>query len=85
LEVIGTLSFRFAETMSEIPHEYTERSQETEEAYVAPFEAIQAHQHVRALEGAQEALPLPRRRSEILGDDEPGLAQSGHQPNADRR
>jgi hypothetical protein len=40
LAIIGQLPFRFAKTMPHIPHEYTVRSPETEEAYVTLFNAI---------------------------------------------
>ena len=42
LAAITNLSFRFAKTMPHIPHEYTVRSPETEEAYVPLFNAIMA-------------------------------------------
>ena len=38
--VINSLSFRFARTMPEIPHEYVVRSPDNEAAYVALFSAI---------------------------------------------
>jgi len=38
--VIEKLSFRFARTMPEIPHEYVVRSPDNETAYVALFSAI---------------------------------------------
>src|SRR5437867_1330751 len=38
--VIDSLSFRFARTMPEIPHEYVIRSPDNEAAYVALFSAI---------------------------------------------
>lgn len=41
--VIDSLSFRFAETMPEIPHEYVVRSPDNEVAYVALFSAIMKH------------------------------------------
>jgi hypothetical protein len=37
---IAALAFRVAKTMPEIPHEYTVRSPENEEAYVALFNLI---------------------------------------------
>jgi hypothetical protein len=40
LDVIRQLSFHFAKTMPHIPHEYTTRRPETEQAYVALFNAI---------------------------------------------
>jgi hypothetical protein len=42
LSIIGQLPFRFARTMPHIQHEYTVRSPETEELYVALFNAIMA-------------------------------------------
>jgi hypothetical protein len=41
LTIIGRLSFRYAKTMPHIPHEYTVRSPETEEDYVALWNAIE--------------------------------------------
>lgn len=41
--VIDSLSFRFAKTMSEIPHEYVVRSPDNEVAYVTLFSAITEH------------------------------------------
>ena len=41
--VINSLSFRFARTMPEIPHEYVVRSPDNEAAYVALFTAIMEH------------------------------------------
>ena len=41
--VIDSLSFRFAKTMPEIPHEYIVRSPLNEAAYVALFSAIMEH------------------------------------------
>ena len=41
--VIDTLSFRFARTMPEIPHEYVVRNPDNEAAYVALFRAIIEH------------------------------------------
>jgi len=41
--VIDSLSFRFARTMPEIPHEYVVRSPDNEAAYVALFNAIMEH------------------------------------------
>lgn len=41
--VINSLSFRFARTMPEIPHEYVVRSPDNEAAYVAMFTAIMRH------------------------------------------
>jgi hypothetical protein len=41
--VINSLSFRFARTMPEIPHEYVVRSPDNEAAYVALFNAIMEH------------------------------------------
>src|SRR4051794_17718164 len=41
--VINSLSFRFARTMPEIPHEYVVRSPDNEAAYVALFTAIMGH------------------------------------------
>jgi len=41
--VIESLSFRFARTMPEIPHEYVVRGPENEAAYVALFNAIMEH------------------------------------------
>jgi hypothetical protein len=41
--VIDSLSFRFARTMPEIPHEYVVRSPDNEAAYVALFSAIIEH------------------------------------------
>ena len=41
--VIDNLSFRFATTMPEIPHEYVVRSPHNEAAYVALFSAIMKH------------------------------------------
>ena len=38
--VIGSLTFRFAKTMPEIPHEYVVCSPDNEAAYVALFSAI---------------------------------------------
>jgi hypothetical protein len=38
--VINSLSFRFARTMPEIPHEYVIRSPDNEAGYVALFTAI---------------------------------------------
>jgi hypothetical protein len=40
LSIISRLSFRFAKTMPEVPHEYTVRSDETEEDYVALYHRI---------------------------------------------
>ena len=42
LPVIARLSFRVAKTMPEIPHAYTVRSPQTEEDYVALWNAIEA-------------------------------------------
>ena len=39
--LIDSLSFRFARTMPEIPHEYVVRGPDNEAAYVALFNAIQ--------------------------------------------
>jgi len=41
--VIESLSFRFAKTMPEIPHEYVVRTPDNEAAYVALFNAIMEH------------------------------------------
>ena len=41
--VINRLSFRFARTMPEIPHEYVVRSPDNEAAYMALFTAIKGH------------------------------------------
>ena len=41
--VIDGLSFRFASTMPEIPHEYVVRSPHNEAAYVALFSTIMEH------------------------------------------
>jgi hypothetical protein len=41
--VIDSLSFRFAATMPEIPHEYVVRNVDNEAAYVALFRAIMEH------------------------------------------
>ena len=41
LAIIARLSFRFAKTMPQTPHEYTVRTPETEAAYVAIYDAIQ--------------------------------------------
>jgi hypothetical protein len=44
LAVIGRLSWRFAKTMPDRPHEYVVRSADENEAdYVALFQAVQAH------------------------------------------
>ena len=40
---INSLSFRFARTMPDIPHEYVVRGQDNEVAYVALFTAIMEH------------------------------------------
>src|SRR4051794_30288327 len=42
-ELIGRLSFRFAKTMPDQPHEYTARSPETEADYVELWRAIDRH------------------------------------------
>jgi hypothetical protein len=41
--VIDSLSFRFARTMPEIPHEYVVRSPDNEASYVTLFRAIIEH------------------------------------------
>ena len=41
--VIDSLSFRFAKTMPEIPHEYVVRAPHNEAAYVALFSTIMEH------------------------------------------
>jgi hypothetical protein len=44
LAVIGRLSFQFAHTMADLPHEYTVRRKAQDDAdYVALYEAIMAH------------------------------------------
>jgi len=49
LRIIEQLSFRFAKTMPHIPNEYTVRSPETEENYLALFHAIPTGRQGRAL------------------------------------
>ena len=41
-DMMASLPFKFAKTMPENPHEYTVRSPETEEAYVALFNMCHA-------------------------------------------
>jgi hypothetical protein len=62
LGVIARLPFRVAKTVPELPHQYTVRSPETEADYVRLFNAIQANGVFEKWKGAQEALPLSRRR-----------------------
>lgn len=49
--IIEILTFRFASTMPQIPHEYTARSAENEAAYVALFNAIQEHGRTEQYKG----------------------------------
>jgi hypothetical protein len=57
--IIDTLSFRFASTMPQIPHEYTVRSAENEAAYVALFNAIQEHGQAERYKGHQKKYLYP--------------------------
>jgi hypothetical protein len=51
--IIDALSFCFARTMPEIPHEYTVRSSENETDYVALFNAIQEDGRTERYRGLQ--------------------------------
>jgi hypothetical protein len=62
LAVIRRLPWRFAKTMPHIPHEYTVRSPETEDDYVALFNAIMSH-------GIFEAYQGRKKRYLYLGDE----------------
>jgi hypothetical protein len=59
LVIIGRLPFRVAKTMPHIPHEYAERSQETEAAYVALFNAIQNDGVVERYKGRKKKYLYP--------------------------
>jgi hypothetical protein len=83
--VINSLSFRFARTMPEIPHEYVVRSPDNEAAYVALFTAIMGHGVYECWAGHCKAVSLSGRRLEILGDDHRAPGEPGHQPHEDRR
>jgi hypothetical protein len=57
--VIDSLSFRFAKTMPEIPHEYVVRSPHNEAAYVALFSAIMEHGVNERWEGRRKRYLYP--------------------------
>src|SRR3954451_3724303 len=91
LALIEQLPFRFALRDSKakkphIPHEYTARDKQDaarETAYFELFRLIQADGEIeRWLARPQDALPLPRRRIQILDDDDRRAAKPGAEPNA---
>jgi hypothetical protein len=75
LQTIGRLTFRVAKTMPEIPHEYTVRNPESEDAYVALFKAIMER-------GTFERWKGRKRRYLYPGDGRKYWAMTTSQPHS---
>jgi len=59
LAIIRRLPWRFAKTMPDIPHQYTVRSPETEDDYVALFQAIMSDGVLEAYKGRKKRYLYP--------------------------
>lgn len=75
LSIIGQLPFRVAKTMPHIPHEYTVRSAETEELYVALYNAIQS-------DGVYERYNGRKKKYLYPGDGRKYWAMTTHLPSS---
>jgi hypothetical protein len=75
LSIIPRLSFRFAKTMPQTPHEYTVRSEATEEDYVALY-------HTVTQDGVDERYNGRKKKYLYPGDGWKYWAMTTHLPSS---